>query len=1009
MAQVYPDGGGSGTSITVGTPSSYTVSTLGTTNRTFTCAISSTVTGRYYTVNLIVADTIIDTRSAYATSSSLNLGTYSTDSEILNTLNGAAYRNIMFQVKEYTTNGGTYIGYKNSASSNIYFNPTIYPTYPTDLGDYNLESPGTISLSWSNTHSGFRTQYRFYVNDTEVFLRSWISSSSLSYTPNSTELTTMRSLLSGAATGTLKVRREVGWNLSSGVYAMGSDSYQYDTSTISQTIYTPITVNTPTVSIQGANSIKFSFTVSNGSYSSWSYKLNSGSWILVGDSGTGVTDYLVTGLSVNTSYTVTVKATDSGNGIEYTSSASSSVTTPNIASADISVLNFTIGSNTQSVNLTNTTNGTTYTVYLQSYVSGSWTGRGSVTITATGSTATKYLTSAEYQLSNLYTDTKYSNDIQIRFLVTSPGYESYPAITSTGSAIVDATLLPSMGTTSLSEGNNSAIYGTGSQLLSNITGGFYIQNLTKFKATFASITPTTGAAIKEAKVTINDNYIINVITTEQASGALTNQIATASTAIAHAGSALDVVYSVTDTRNRTKTSSSTIKVIAYTLPTISQYDVGRVTAAGVDSPGEGTKAFYTFMPNVTVFDTTTNVGLIQNILYYKVICTSTEPDITVKAQTAVTNSSLFNTLISGYNSSTDFSISTSYTLTAYLWDSFCPNNQIIIDDILPTAIVPLSINSSGIGLMKIYEAGHGKLDVGGDIYATNGKFISSIPTGNAPLQVASTTLVSNLNADLLDGYHASSFASVNSLTNYLPLTGGSLSGNLTINGDLYLNTIKQPVIYKKKPSDPDPTMNDGDILIIYNDITSFSSTNFPQEFGTGYAWSQTGVWPNDYNYWTSMASTSNSVVESFECSTFKGSAYPNLIFDGSTDWDNNIMMPYGALPATILIKFKGSIQFNSFTLYGWAQGHETKNSPKSFAFFGSNDGHSWVSLYDTTSFTNTYNTSATANMTNTGLYFTYLKMVWRTNQNDNNTSDLTNATMISFREIKFNASGYRYV
>lgn len=233
---------------------------------------------------------------------------------------------------------------------------------------------------------------------------------------------------------------------------------------------------------------------------------------------------------------------------------------------------------------------------------------------------------------------------------------------------------------------------------------------------------------------------------------------------------------------------------------------------------------------------------------------------------------------------------------------------------------------------------------------------------------------------------------------------------LDINGKFYRDNISQPKIFNKKPSDPDPDgMEEGDVLLIYNELEAFSSTNFPQQYGTGYSWSQVGTWPNDYNYWTSMASTSNSIVDSFECSTFKGSAYPHLIFDGSTSWDNNIMLPYGALPAQMVIKFKGTVQFNSFTLHGWAQGHEPKNSPKSFAFFGSNDGHTWISLYDTTAFTDTYNGSATGTMSNSGLYFKYLKMVWRTNQNDNNTSDLTNATMIAFREITFNVSGYKYV
>lgn len=234
-------------------------------------------------------------------------------------------------------------------------------------------------------------------------------------------------------------------------------------------------------------------------------------------------------------------------------------------------------------------------------------------------------------------------------------------------------------------------------------------------------------------------------------------------------------------------------------------------------------------------------------------------------------------------------------------------------------------------------------------------------------------------------------------------------GALDVFGDYWKNGILQPTLYKKKLSDPDPEgMEDGDLLFIYNDQTPFSSTNFPQEFGTGITWGQTGSWPIEYNYWTSMSATSNSIIKSFQTSAFTGNSYPSAMFNGNTAWNDGVMMPYGSLPVTMIIEFNGSVQFDSFTIWGWAQGHEIKNSPKSFAFFGSNDGHTWISLFDTTTFADSYNTSVSANMSNTGLYFKYLKMVWRTNQDDNS-GNLTNASMIAFRELSFVASGSMYV
>ena len=237
---------------------------------------------------------------------------------------------------------------------------------------------------------------------------------------------------------------------------------------------------------------------------------------------------------------------------------------------------------------------------------------------------------------------------------------------------------------------------------------------------------------------------------------------------------------------------------------------------------------------------------------------------------------------------------------------------------------------------------------------------------------------------------------------------------LDMEGPFYRKNVLQPTLYKRKETDPNPDgMETGDLLIIYNETESFSSSNFPQNFGTGFVWSQIGVWPTEFYYWTALQSTSNTIIDSIQCSAFKGSAYPTLMLDGNTDWNNQVMFPLDACPIEMIIKFKGKIQFNSFTLYGWAQGHEIKNSPKSIAIFGSNDVASWDSLYDNDSMTDAYGTSITETMSNSGNYYEYLKLVLRLNQDDNQlTSDGSGgylATMIAFREITFNASGDRYV
>ena len=73
-----------------------------------------------------------------------------------------------------------------------------------------------------------------------------------------------------------------------------------------------------------------------------------------------------------------------------------------------------------------------------------------------------------------------------------------------------------------------------------------------------------------------------------------------------------------------------------------------------------------------------------------------------------------------------------------------------------TALVDFSrtrIAMANDGVVDLGVTGAGRLK---DIYIS-GSFKSEITTGTAPLIVASTTVVSNLNADLLDGNHASAF------------------------------------------------------------------------------------------------------------------------------------------------------------------------------------------------------------------------------------------------------------
>ena len=74
------------------------------------------------------------------------------------------------------------------------------------------------------------------------------------------------------------------------------------------------------------------------------------------------------------------------------------------------------------------------------------------------------------------------------------------------------------------------------------------------------------------------------------------------------------------------------------------------------------------------------------------------------------------------------------------------------------------------------EAKNNQLVLGNDVgywkKVTAGQYISKVATGVSPLIVSSNTLVNNLNADLLDGYHQSSFLRADGVNQYVILSGG---------------------------------------------------------------------------------------------------------------------------------------------------------------------------------------------------------------------------------------------
>ncbi len=82
------------------------------------------------------------------------------------------------------------------------------------------------------------------------------------------------------------------------------------------------------------------------------------------------------------------------------------------------------------------------------------------------------------------------------------------------------------------------------------------------------------------------------------------------------------------------------------------------------------------------------------------------------------------------------------------------------------------LNGGNVGIATATPAQ--PLDVNGNI-RTSGQFISTVATGTAPLQISSTTKVSSLNADLLDGSDSTAFATASHSHSASDITSGTLA------------------------------------------------------------------------------------------------------------------------------------------------------------------------------------------------------------------------------------------
>ena len=166
----------------------------------------------------------------------------------------------------------------------------------------------------------------------------------------------------------------------------------------------------------------------------------------------------------------------------------------------------------------------------------------------------------------------------------------------------------------------------------------------------------------------------------------------------------------------------------------------------------------------TTVDITNTNGL--TTVYYPTFVENRTTGQIVRADVDLTYRTDTNTLTTANLSATGNVIST--LLTGTLTTASQPN--ITSTGTLASLSVSGNANVGNLGTAQVLATAN----------VTSPRFISNVATGTSPLTVSSTTLVSNLNADLLDGYNTDTAATANTVVVRDVnggITGNSISGN----------------------------------------------------------------------------------------------------------------------------------------------------------------------------------------------------------------------------------------
>ena len=235
------------------------------------------------------------------------------------------------------------------------------------------------------------------------------------------------------------------------------------------------------------------------------------------------------------------------------------------------------------------------------------------------------------------------------------------------------------------------------------------------------------------------------------------------TTISTSGAAVWTVVA-TDSRGRTVTATGSIDVTAYSSPSVVINELYRTTEGGLAS-GDGT--YYKVRATATAV--TQGTPLATNAITEIKVQHRLKGTTTWSTAVAITNNTL--SAIQGGGLVT---ILDTWEVRISCRDKIKPSTDIYSSlGALPPAVRAWDFRNDRGALGRF--AGAAQTFILPDDWQTiGGRYKSVVPTGTPPLEVTSTTAVTNLNADLLDGNHASAFAAANHEHSAADITSGTL-------------------------------------------------------------------------------------------------------------------------------------------------------------------------------------------------------------------------------------------